>query len=133
MSVKIDVKNMLGTTKKVEVKTTTKNFKKAITFLRDMNHIQLEQMRNEKDSQDIEDSDSITALELNDRNMSSMLAMTDTVTNYIQSTLKLDEAQMEKLDEEHSLDEVMNFAMEIATKVTGSESEQGGEKDTLKV
>ncbi|CAH1855138.1 phage tail assembly chaperone [Convivina praedatoris] len=132
MSVKIDVKKMLGTTKRVVVKTSNKNFKKSIIFIKSINRIQLKQMQNEEDSQAIDDSNSTAALTLNEQNMDNMIEMSDTALDYIQSTLKLTDNQIENIDDEHSFNDVLDFATEIATKVTGSESEKGGEKDTLK-
>lgn len=131
MSVKIDVKELLGQAKKVEVKTTTKNFKKAIAFLRSLNKVQLDQKRNEKKNDAIEDMDSLDALELNDQNMGSMIEMADTATRYIAETLKLSDKQVEKMDEEKDLDEVMEFAMKLAEEVTGSKAEKAGD-DSLK-
>ncbi|CAK1235534.1 MULTISPECIES: phage tail tube assembly chaperone [Fructobacillus] len=131
MSVKIDVKELLGQAKKVEVKTTTKNFKKAIAFLRSLNKVQLDQKRNEKKNDAIEDMDSLEALELNDQNMGSMIEMADTATRYIAETLKLSDKQVEKIDEEKDLDEVMEFAMKLAEEVTGSKAEKAGD-DSLK-
>jgi vacuolar-type H+-ATPase subunit I/STV1 len=129
MAVKIDVNDMLGTTKKVEVKTTTKNFKKAIAFLRNMNKVQMEQVRAEQ-AEDVEDDD-LAALERNDESMGSMIEMADKAVEYITDTLKLNEKQVDKV-EDHDLDKVMGFAMDIAGQVTGSEPTKGGEKETLK-
>lgn len=129
MAVKIDVNDMLGTTKKVEVKTTTKNFKKAIAFLRSMNKVQMEQVRAEQ-AEDVEDDD-LAALERNDESMGSMIEMADKAVEYITDTLKLNEKQVDKV-EDHDLDKVMGFAMDIAGQVTGSEPTKGGEKETLK-
>ncbi|GIC69563.1 phage tail tube assembly chaperone [Fructobacillus tropaeoli] len=131
MSVKIDVKELLGQAKKVEVKTTTKNFKKAIAFLRSLNKVQLDQKRNEKKNDAIEDLDSLEALELNEQNMASMIEMADTATQYIAETLKLSDKQVEKIDEEKDLDELMEFAMKLAEEVTGSKAEKAGD-DSLK-
>lgn len=129
MAVKIDVEKMLGTTKKVEVKTTTKNFKKAIAFLRSMNKVQMEQVRAEQ-AEDGADDD-LTSLERNDASMGSMIEMADKAVEYITDTLKLNEKQVDKV-EDHELDKVMEFAMDIAGQVTGSEPAKGGEKETLK-
>lgn len=130
MAVKIDVEKMLGTTKKVEVKTTAKNFKKAIAFMRGMNKAQMDQVRAER-AEDIEEEDDLAVLERNDESMGSMVEMLDKAVEYIADTLKLNEKQVDKV-EEHELDEVIDFAMEITGKVTGSEPTKGGEKETLK-
>lgn len=129
MAVKIDVEKMLGTTKKVEVKTTTKNFKKAIAFLRSMNKVQMEQVRAEQADDGTDDD--LTSLERNDENMGNMIEMADKAVEYISDTLKLNEKQVDKV-EDHELDQVMGFAMDIAGQVTGSEPAKGGEKETLK-
>lgn len=129
MAVKIDVEKMLGTTKKVEVKTTTKNFKKAIAFLRSMNKVQMEQVRAEQ-AEDGADDD-LASLERNDASMGSMIEMADKAVEYIVDTLKLNEKQVDKI-EDHELDKVMEFAMDIAGQVTGSEPAKVGEKETLK-
>ncbi len=129
MAVRIDVEKMLGTTKKVEVKTTTKNFKKAIAFLRSMNKVQMEQVRAEQ-AEDGADDD-LASLERNDASMGSMIEMADKAVEYISDTLKLNEKQVDKI-EDHELDKVMEFAMDIAGQVTGSESAKVGEKETLK-
>lgn len=129
MAVKIDVEKMLGTTKKVEVKTTTKNFKKAIAFLRSMNKVQMEQVRAEQ-AEDGADDD-LASLERNDASMGSMIEMADKAVEYIADTLKLNEKQVDKI-EDHELDKVMEFAMDIAGQVTGSEPAKVGEKETLK-
>lgn len=129
MAVRIDVEKMLGTTKKVEVKTTTKNFKKAIAFLRSMNKVQMEQVRAEQ-AEDGADDD-LASLERNDASMGSMIEMADKAVEYIVDTLKLNEKQVDKV-EDHELDKVMGFAMDIAGQVTGSEPAKVGEKETLK-
>lgn len=129
MAVRIDVEKMLGTTKKVEVKTTTKNFKKAIAFLRSMNKVQMEQVRAEQ-AEDGADDD-LASLERNDASMGSMIEMADKAVEYIVDTLKLNEKQVDKI-EDHELDEVMAFAMKLAEEVTGTKAEKVGEKETLK-
>ncbi|CAK1234107.1 phage tail tube assembly chaperone [Fructobacillus cardui] len=132
MAVKIDVKELLGQAKKIEVKTTTKNFKKAIAFMRSLNKIQLDQMHIEKQGDDLEDFDSVEGLELSDKGMGSMIEMADTATQYIAETLKLSNKQAEKLEEEKDMDEVMAFAIKLAEEVTGTKAEKVGEKETLK-
>ncbi|MBC9119378.1 phage tail tube assembly chaperone [Fructobacillus fructosus] len=132
MAVKIDVKELLGQAKKVEVKTTTKNFKKAIAFMRSLNKIQLDQMHIEKQGDDLEEFNSVEGLELSDKSMGSMIEMADTSTQYIAETLKLSNKQVEKLEEEKDMDEVMAFAMKLAEEVTGTKAEKVGEKETLK-
>ncbi|CAK1226120.1 unnamed protein product [Fructobacillus cardui] len=132
MAVKIDVKELLGQTKKVEVKTTTKNFKKAVSFMRSLNKIQLDQMHIEKQGDDLEDFNSVEGLELSDKGMGSMIEMADTATQYIAETLKLSNKQAEKLEEEKDMDEVMAFAIKLAEEVTGTKAEKAGEKENLK-
>ncbi|CAK1248917.1 unnamed protein product [Fructobacillus tropaeoli] len=131
MSVKIDVKELLGQAKKVEVKTTTKNFKKAVAFMRSLNKIQLDQMHIEKQGDDLEDFNSVEGLELSDKGMGSMIEMADTATQYIAETLKLSNKQVEKLEEEKDMDEVMAFSMKLAEEVTGTKAEKAGD-DSLK-
>lgn len=116
---------IIGIKDLVPVKATQGAVRKAINVLREITNVQLKQekMFNEGDNLKPE-----TAIEFFDQQINSI----DTLNNFVTEVLKLNKKEQKGL-EELSLDEITEFASDIASQLLGMKDTEATEEDLKSV
>lgn len=116
---------IIGVKDLVPVKATQGAVRKAINVLREITNVQLKQekMFNEGDNLKPE-----TAIEFFDQQINSI----DTLNNFVTEVLKLNKKEQKGL-EELSLDEITEFASDIASQLLGMKDTEATEEDLKSV
>lgn len=98
--------------KPFEVKETVKNIKQTILLNKTLLHASIE----EAETDDIETVDA---------QLDSAFELFDSIANYLSIVLKLNEKQIDKLEDDIEQDRVMEIANQVASELMGAE--QGGD------
>ena len=116
---------IIGIKDLVPVKATQGAVRKAINVLREITNVQLKQekMFNEGDNLKPE-----TAIEFFDQQINSI----DTLNSFVTEVLKLNKKEQKGL-EELSLDEITEFASDIASQLLGMKDTEATEEDLKSV
>lgn len=116
---------IIGVKDLVPVKATQGAVRKAINVLREITNVQLKQekMFNEGDNLKPE-----TAIEFFDQQINSI----DTLNNFVTEVLKLNKKEQKGL-EELSLDDITEFASDIASQLLGMKDTEATEEDLKSV
>lgn len=144
MAVKINVFEELGIKKKIEVKESNANMRKALEFQKKLTKLQIDQKKkqdkiNELDEDDSEDQEvqeenGFKIAQMMSEMFDLMLGHMDSVQEFIIDMLKLDEKAQEKMDSDLDFDQTVELSSKIVSAIlkvdvqpTGETSEEGGD------
>lgn len=144
MAVKINVFEELGIKKKIEVKESNANMRKALEFQKNLTKLQIDQKKkqdkiNELDEDDSEDQEvqeenGFKIAQMMSEMFDLMLGHMDSVQEFIIDMLKLDEKAQEKMDSDLDFDQTVELSSKIVSAIlkvdvqpTGETSEEGGD------
>lgn len=144
MAVKINVFEELGIKKKIEVKESNANMRKALEFQKNLTKLQIDQKKkqdkiNELDEDDSEDQEvqeenGFKIAQMMSEMFDLMLGHMDSVQEFIIDMLKLDEKAQEKMDSDLDFDQTVELSSKIVSEIlkvdvqpTGETSEEGGD------
>lgn len=120
MAIKINAK-ILGITKLVEVKETSKNVQRALLIQKDLVKTEYESKKlAEKDELEITQADIDNQLDL-------QFALLDSINEFTAKALRLNDKQIEKLEEDTEQNDVMELASEIISGLLHIEATTDGE------
>ncbi|MCK8617557.1 phage tail assembly chaperone [Fructobacillus sp. M158] len=144
MAVKINVFEELGIKKKIVVKESNANMRKALEFQKNLTKLQIDQKKkqdkiNELDEDDSEDPEvqeenGFKIAQMMSEMFDLMLGHMDSVQEFIIDMLKLDEKAQEKMDSDLDFDQTVELSSKIVSAIlkvdvqpTGETSEEGGD------
>lgn len=144
MAVKINVFEEFGIKKKIEVKESNANMRKALEFQKNLTKLQIDQKKkqdkiNELDEDDSEDQEvqeenGFKIAQMMSEMFDLMLGHMDSVQEFIIDMLKLDEKAQEKMDSDLDFDQTVELSSKIVSAIlkvdvqpTGETSEEGGD------
>lgn len=145
MSVKINVYEELGIKKKIEVKESNANMRKALEFQKSLTKLQIEQKKKQdkidaiesdkSEDPEIQEENSFQIAQLMSEMFDLMISHMDSVQEYIIDTLKLDEKAQEKLDSDLDFEQTVELSSKIVSAILKVEAQPvaDGEGDDLKV